>query len=262
MEIRTNELRFTRLTIANAKDSSDFSVVHDHNFYELILFESGDADYVVEGRRYPLKKNDLIVTRPLTYHYIAMRSNVDYKRFLIGFQASILDQALLNSLPDDIEVVNCPEHSIIHENFERLYYYSKTLTKEQFLDLFPSLLKEILYNLVLSKSDVVHIPSEISPILSRALAYINENLYSLKDLKEIAEHLFISTSYLFKLFKQQLRISPKQYVQLKRLHLAKSLLAHGKKPSAVYAECGFDSYIGFYKQYVKCFGHPPSQEKS
>ena len=45
MEIRTNELRFTRLTIANAKDSSDFSVVHDHNFYELILFESGDADY-------------------------------------------------------------------------------------------------------------------------------------------------------------------------------------------------------------------------
>jgi AraC-like DNA-binding protein len=262
MEIQSDTLKFSRLTIPNAKNKSDFLEMHTHDFYEFIFLESGDADYVVEGRRYKLQKNDLIFTRPLTYHYIEMRSNADYKRCLIGCKDIVLDKSLLQRIPDNLEVLHCPEHSIISQNFERLIYYANALEKEDFFDLFPSILKEILYNIYLSKNDVVHIPAEISPALSNILLYINENLFFINDVEEIANALFLSEAYIFKLFKSQLKISPKKYIQLKRLHHAKQMLASGKKPIEIYRECGFHSYVGFYKQFVKQFGYPPSQENS
>ena len=132
----------------------------------------------------------------------------------------------------------------------------------EFIDLLSAMLKEILYNLALSHKDVITIPSEISPVLSRTLSFINDNLLTLKGVEDIANHLSLSLPYLFKLFKQQLKISPKQYINIKRLHYAKKMIIYGKTPSEVYAECGFESYVGFYKQYVKQFGYPPSQEKT
>jgi len=260
MDIRNDSIKFTRLTISNAKGKSDFTEMHAHDFYELIFLEDGDVDYVVEGRRYKLHKNDLVFTRPLTYHFIQMRTNADYKRYLIGFKDSAIEKTLLENIPSDLEVIHCPDHSIIHQNFERLFYYGQTLNREQFFDLFPSLLKEILYGVYLSKKDVVHIPAEISPTLSNILSYINDNLFSINDISEIADAMFLSVPYIFKLFKEQLKISPKKYVNLKRLYHAKQMLACGKKPSEIYAECGFNSYVGFYKQFVKQFGYPPSQE--
>ena len=260
MNIRTDNLTFSRLTIANAKNNSDFLEMHAHDFYELIFFEDGDADYVVEGRRYTLKKNDLIFTRPLTYHYIEMRSNADYKRYLIGFKDSVIEKQLLQNIPSDLEVLHCSEHSIITQNFVRLFYYANNLSSEQFLDIFPSIIKETLYNIYLSKDDIVPIPAEISPTLSNVLSYINENLFSINDVKEIADALFLSAPYVFKLFKGQLKIPPKKYINLKRLHHAKQMLASGRKPIEIYAECGFNSYVGFYKQFVKQFGYSPSKE--
>jgi transcriptional regulator GlxA family with amidase domain len=39
------------------------------------------------------------------------------------------------------------------------------------------------------------------------------------------------------------------------------MIQKGKKPIEVALLCGFETYVGFYKQYVKTFGYPPSQEK-
>lgn len=260
MDIRSNTLTFSLLTIENAKNKSDFLAMHAHDFYELIFLLDGDASYVVEGRKYKLQKNDLIFTRPLTYHYIEMHSNAVYVRYLIAFRSFEIGETLLSSIPKDLEVIHCSEHSIIRQNFERLNYYGQKLEREEFFDLFPALIKEILYNVRLSTQDVVHIPAEISPILSSALQYINENLFSINSMEELAQDLFLSLPYLFKIFKQQLKISPKKYVNLKRLQYAKQMLASGKKPYEIYAECGFNSYVGFYKQFLKQFGYPPSQE--
>lgn len=262
MYIQNETLRFSRMKIENAKNKSDFLEMHAHDTFEIIFLESGDADYVVEGRRYKLKKNDLIFTRPLTYHYIEMRSNADYKRFLIGFSDGVINTKILEEIPPSLEVLHCPEHSIISQDFERLFYYANTLESERFFDLFPSVIKEILYNIYLSKDDIVHIPAEISPALSNILLFINENLFSINDVNEISEALFLSPPYIFKLFKEQLKISPKKYINLKRLHHAKQMLASGRKPIEIYTECGFNSYVGFYKQFVKYFGYSPSQENA
>ena len=60
------------------KDSQDVFLHHSHNSYEIIFFEKGEAIYVIEGREYKLKKNDMVFIRPLKHHYIDIKGNTEY----------------------------------------------------------------------------------------------------------------------------------------------------------------------------------------
>lgn len=235
-------------------------MLHSHNTYELLFFESGDAVYVIEDRKYHLKKNDLVFIRPRRYHYIDLQSNAEYVRINIAFDGAFVGSELLHSIPADIEVINCPKKSIIAENLGKMDFYRENLPEKDFASVLSSLLREIFYNILLSNETVSSLPSEISPLITKALAYINDNLYTIKSIKQISQELFITEAYFFKLFKNQLKISPKRYINTKRLLHAQKLMKRGKKPTDVYAECGFETYVGFYKQYLKHFGYPPSKE--
>ena len=260
MEIYQNNLIYNHKTYTYVRDYPHFSMKHSHNTYEIIFFERGNAYYVIEGRKYKLQKNDIIFTRPYSYHYIEIQSNSEYSRFNVAFDDTFIEDAILKSIPLSVEVVHCSNLNIIAENFKRMEYYSQLFDKENFIKLLQGLLREILLNLAISSREIIDIPSEISPILSNALHYINDNLFTIKDLEDICNHLYISKTYFFKLFKNQLKISPKQYINLKRLIYANTLIQQGKKPSEVCFACGFNSYVGFYKRYVKIFGHSPTKQ--
>ena len=49
--------------------------------------------------------------------------------------------------------------------------------------------------------------------------YTNENLCTITGIEEIAEHLFVSESYLFRLFQKELHQTPKKFIMKKRLLL-------------------------------------------
>lgn len=260
MEIKRPDLVYNHRVLINAREKPQLQMKHSHNTYEIIFFESGDVDYVMEGRRYRLRKNDLVLTRPYTYHYIEVRSSSEYSRFNVAFDESVIGSELIAKLPEGIEVINCSEAGVITENFKRMERYSREFCEEDFLELLKGLLREIVYNLSTVDGDLMHIPEEVSPIVSRALEYIADNLFRVESISEICEALSLSEPYFFKLFKKQLKISPKQYINLKRLQYARDLIRRGRRPSELYLECGFETYVGFYKQYVKTFGHPPSAE--
>ncbi len=260
--ISADNLYFDKFSTPHLQNHPEIVTKHVHSFYEIIFFVGGDANYVVEGKRYKLKKNDLVFTRPSTYHYIELLSSATYTRYLFTFEPkNDFERELLNSIPDHLDVVNFHEQSIVNENFKRIDYYASRLSHEAFCDVLYGLLKEVLQNLAMTETDVIAIPSELSPILTRALEYVNENLFTLSDVDELARALSLSSPYLFKIFKQQLKISPKQYINLKRLQHARKMIRRGKRPTEIYLDCGFESYVGFYKQFLKTFGYPPSKEK-
>lgn len=250
------------LRFQNPRENTDAFMKHSHNYYEVLYIESCDATYVIENREYQLKKDDLVFIRPLMYHYIEFKSNAEYKRYNIAFYPDFVNSETLKSIPEDLEVVHCHPNEIIAENFQRLDYYKSRFDQQSYKMIISNLLEEILLNLQFTKNDVLGTPSSLSPILEKALDYINEHLFTLKRIEEISEALFITESYFFKLFKDQLKISPKKYINTKRILHAQQLILRGEKPTIVYQKCGFESYVGFYKMYVKAFGCPPSQNKS
>ena len=260
MELKTEKLTYNHHCLHNPCNYPSLSMKHTHNAYEIIFFERGDVNYVIEDRKYALKKNDLVFTRPLKYHYLETKSNSEYVRFNIIFDASLVDEELLAAIPPNLEIINCLSEDIIVDIFKRLDYYSKALPEKAFVDILGALIKELLYNLALSADNANSTFFTTSPLLAKILEYINENLFTIKDIKDVCKHFFVSQQYFFRLFQTQLKITPRKYLNGKRLLYAQKMLQQGKKPTEVYLLCGFESYVGFYKQYVKTFGYPPSKE--
>ncbi|MBE5740811.1 MAG: helix-turn-helix domain-containing protein [Clostridiales bacterium] len=252
---------YNYLLYKNPCERKDVFMKHTHNFYEILYIQSGDISYVIENREYKLKKHDLVFTRPTTYHYLQLESNAEYERHNIAFYPDFVNAEFLDRISPDVEVIHCPSGGIIAQNFERIEYYKEHLEQSEFEQILSGLLQEILLNIRFAKENLLGISSSLSPILEKALAYINENLFTIKSISEISNALFITESYFFKLFKDQLKIPPKKYINTKRILHAQKLIQCGSRPTDVYEQCGFESYVGFYKQYVKAFGIAPSEEK-
>ena len=234
---------------------------HSHNAYELLYFINGDATYAVEDKKYKLREGDLIITRPSKYHFIQMDSDKDYERHNILFDHKKLGIDMRH-LPEEIDVINVKGEKIITDILDKFSYYAASFSCEDFVRVARLLVEEIIFNIPLIEKNRESDFLVINPILSKALSYIGENLYTIRDISEVADAVFVTESYLYRLFKRELFKSPKKYITEKRLLLAQNGLKKGKRPTEVAAECGFEDYTTFYRNYTELFGKSPSEERS
>jgi AraC-like DNA-binding protein len=233
--------------------------MHTHNTYELIYFLGGNATHVIEDRKYKLKKGDLIIIRPLQHHFIQIDTPTDYERYNILFDAERHHVESISLLEKDLEVVNLSGNSTAEEIFQKMDLYRHRCDEETFAKLLSHMLAELFYMIHLFSGTTSEVSPLVSPLISKALHYINENLCTIRSIKEIAHHLFVSESYLFRLFKEELHQTPKKYIMEKRLLLAQQSILAGQKPTSVFQNCGFDDYATFYRNYVSFFGGSPTQ---
>ena len=234
--------------------------MHSHNIYEIIHVIEGDISYVIEDRKYKVNAGDMIISRPSDYHCIEINSPANYDRQSILFDGKELGIDM-SILPKRLDVVRIHEGSITDGIFKKLDHYAHSFSQNEFFDLLKILTKELVYNLSLSSpytdTDAI---STSSPVLTAALKYIKEHLFEIKDVKEIAQAVFVTESYLFRLFKAHLYQSPKKYIRDKRMLKAQRMLWEGKRPTEVSAICGFVDYATFYRNYIDFFGASPSDK--
>lgn len=234
--------------------------MHSHNMYELLYFVSGDATHVIEDRQYKLKRGDLVLIRPSKYHFIKIDSVCDYERYDILFSTGILNiggSALLDGTP---EIINLEEYPMATEIIKKTDFYCKHFGGKDFEKILTGLLCELFYLLsVTPATENTDAPTVASPTLSKALSYINDNITTLSGVDEVARCCFVTESYLFRLFKNELRNTPAKYITSKRLLLAERMISDGETPTAVYEKCGFKDYTTFYRNYRSHFGHSPSE---
>ena len=229
-----------------------------HNEWELLLFLRGNATYVIEGRHYKLRPFDLVIIRPSKYHYIQIDGNSDYERYNVYFHTSVVGKELLHALSNDLEVINCAESERICNLFSKTDLYVH-FGDDAFVDLLRGLLRELFYNLLHAGDRVASPTSLVSPLIKKALTYINEHLDTIEDVEEISAALFVTETHFFRIFKTQMNISPMKYITQKRLLAAEKRIRAGERPTDVYLKCGFHTYPAFYKRYVDFFGRTPSQ---
>ena len=231
--------------------------MHIHDKYELIYFRDGNATHVIEDRQYKLKKGDLIIVRPFRYHFIQIDETARYERYDILFDATKHHIDGLDLLPDGIDVLNIDDNQLAQDVFRKCDLYYQNCDEALFGKALYHLLSELFINIHLFSHSFSGRIVEFSPLVSRGLQYINENLCQIKDISEITKPLYISDSYFFRLFKKELHCTPKRYICEKRLLLAHQLLSSGKKPTDIFEQCGFTDYSTFYRNYVSLFGQSP-----
>ena len=239
----------------------DIYTMHAHNSFEIIYIVSGDATHVIEDKKYKLTAGDLVLIRPKKYHFIKIDSSIDYERYDIIFDEDRLNINVTDMLGDNFDVINLSETPAARI-LKNLDYYKQHLSGDEFEDVAISLVKELLYAAAIKKRCAgVNESVILNPLLTRAISYINQNLSALKSISEIADALFVTESYLFRIFKKELGRTPKKYITDKRLLTAETMLNRGRKPTEVAAACGFGDYATFFRCYKKFFGTHPSEKR-
>ena len=93
----------------------------------------------------------------------------------------------------------------------------------------------------------------LSPVIQRAIAYIDENYMHKITVETVAKHLYVSPSSLAHKFRKELNIPIYQYISKKRILSVQKLVESGETYIDAAVKSGFSDYSCFYRIYKKYY---------
>ena len=233
---------------------------HEHPFDEIMYIAQGESEYAVEDKRYVIKKGDVLLIKAGYHHFERSVMKTPTELFCLGFSPFEI------SCPDiEKKLFNLGEHFSIGDSYhvEKMLFAAKeklAMNKDN-AELFIKAIVEAIL-LMLYDLDMTRRPSEKSENenFRKIIHFINENLSSIKTIDDIANATFFSNSYVRAIFKREMGIGVMEYVRNKKALLANKKISAGKKPTEIYAECGFANYTSFYRAYTAYFGNSPRRK--
>ena len=263
METFTRKNRYNFNKRGYQRPQASYFERHLHDYYEFILFKSGNVHIIIEESCYYPQMNDLFILPPGVYHYLdVVNDERPYDRFVLQFDKTPLDEPFLKDSFINSRCLNLSSAPEILEWFDRFHAYMENYPDEQFSKIDRALICEFLMLLskqakTLTKEKMSH---ETNLAVKTILDYIEENFVTIQSVEDITNALYISKTYLFHCFKKYLKISPMHYIQGKKLMYARQLIKNGEKPTTVNKLCGIPEYTTFFRLYKKQFGFSPSKK--
>ncbi len=95
--------------------------------------------------------------------------------------------------------------------------------------------------------------------LYKAIMYINAHYFEEIDLEKLAQHVFVSTYYLSRLFRREMGVTFSDYLTKVRVSRAKELLMEGRTVEDVCGRVGYNDSNYFIKIFKKYVGVTPSK---
>jgi len=236
--------------------------MHTHDICEIIYLNSGDASAIIDGNIYKLTKDSLVIFRADVPHRIRIDgSETPYERHNILFDENALANGIFNKIPKSTVMIDCSGKNAIKELFKKIDAYYEKFGNDDLDILIPNVIEEIIYNMYLESDGSIDNSSILHPMVSEAVEYINKHYTEDISVDDISQKMHITKSHLHHLFSEYLNITPKKYINLKRLAKAQKMIKSGEQPSQIYIECGFSEYSTFFRNYSNHFGYTPSQRE-
>ncbi|MCL2752167.1 MAG: AraC family transcriptional regulator [Firmicutes bacterium] len=259
MEITNHSDCFNFKHAADTPTDGSFAK-HMHSDYEILLFIEGDVEYFIEGSFYKLRPYDILLIKPIQYHFVKILSPKPYDRFVFSFKNDSCSKPLLNEVFSKNDIYNFGENSFVETAMRKIEYFTNNLDEKYTGLMLENMLNDMLlmFTCVAETHEQQSIHNPRPSLLIEINEYINNNLTSDLSIPVIAKRYHLSPTYLSHFFKKQMRISIMKYVHSKRLLLSHELMKKGEKPMKTYTKCGFQDYPSFYKAYKKFFGYTPS----
>jgi AraC-like DNA-binding protein len=233
---------------------------HFHNEYELLLFQSGNANFNIDNKIFPLRKNDLLIIHPAQYHKLCILSSMPYTRHVFNFQRRILSAKEIETLKNAAPIYHIESDSLIANAFATLKACEAVYATEDFEQLKELTLHSILMNLqYLPKTEEnFHQPHTR---MDDMLDFINEHIEEPLNAQILADNFFISKSSVDRAFVEKMQISCKRYINKKKILHAQTLISEGVPALKAAQRCSYESYTTFFRQYKTILGIPPIQDK-
>lgn len=236
--------------------------LHMHNDYEILFFFGGNADYVIENKLYHLKKNTLMFIKPMVYHGLNVLSNAPYERAVFNFSQLAVPYFLQSHISGLKSQYTIKENSPIYSLFAALREYKHIFEPKEFEQLKKSSLLNLLSMLHYASAADIEQPEPVNNgVLDRIIEYINANPDQNLNTQVLSDLFFVSKSWIDHAFKKQLKTSPKNYINHKKVLYAQSLILDGKSIAEIVETCNYENYSTFYRQYKFFLKHEPAYDK-
>lgn len=268
---------------------------HYHDFHKILILLRGDVTYYVEGRSYPLLPDDIVLISAGEVHRPVVNAATPYERIILYISPDYLekystgDYNLMQCFPSapfsaalskkaDAPLLSSTADFHEKSHVLRLRAGHGTVLKNALsaldqcrmdLDYASTLLQESLFlqfmiylNRAALHKNFDFIPNSPSDDKTIAiLSYLNEHLTEPLSIDSIASHFFLNRYYLMHMFKVQTGYTIGNYIETKRLELARELILSDAPALNACESCGFVSYSSFSRAYKKKYGHSPREDR-
>jgi len=259
-EYYSKSISYDHQIVKNPANSRGF-LLHAHDVCELIFLKSGNVSGIISGKTYKLTKYSLMIFRSHIPHRIQINDNTTYDRYNILFDEKILANGAFYKLPRETDLINFNGNNYVIDLFKKMDYYCINFKGEDLNILIKNLIEELLYNLTIAPGNEYNKNLIAThPTITRAVEFIDNHYTEDISVDDISKRLGITKSHLHHLFVQNIALSPKKLINIKRLSQAQKLIKMGSNPSDVYLSCGFNDYTTFFRNYKSYFGYTPSDE--
>ena len=259
------------LAVHIIRDAKTNTLLHSHDFTELLLVGSGTGSYITSDGEYQLEQGDIFLLAPGQSHAFANQHhllvyNVLFQRDTLELNLHDLTNSpgyhLFFHLEPNSRQNNQFKHHLrltapqllrareLIENIDR----ELTVRQECFQLEAYSLLGELFVMICRLAMDQSSRDRNELQNIARAVNYMNSHFSQPLDRARLARLVNMSEASFFRRFKRAMECSPMEYLQNLRLNEAEKLLRNTEMPLALIAEkCGFydSNYLGllFRKRY-------------
>ncbi|WP_236895149.1 AraC family transcriptional regulator [Clostridium beijerinckii] len=247
---------------------------HYHDFNKIIIFLSGKVTYLIEGKAYNLKPWDILLVNNHDVHKPIIDSSEIYERIIIWANSDFIENHNYENcdLSTCFRLANEKSFNLIRLNsklqdnikfiidslmtsFNSQDFGSKLLSNSLFIQLLVYLNRVHLNNMYINDEASLKYDKQIEKILK----YINNNLSENLSTETLSQKFYISKYYLMHKFKKETGYTLHNYVNQKRLLMAKDLIISGEQITKAYLQCGFNDYTCFLRSFKNLFKKSPSE---
>lgn len=252
----TKELEYQGIAVRYSRSPSLRHGNEIHAHHELIYYLDGDATLLSEGVEKRLSPKTLLLVPAGCYHHLRIVHQARYTRLTVQFH----HLAVLDGVMDgQSNILVCEQTAATDFADAMIASLEQAPCVGRELAVYAAFLS-LMAALARGEASVIP-PRAEQDVVSRCLSYLDAHFTERVTVAELAKHCYVSESTVFALFRQALGVSVHRYLTQKRMIYAKRLLESGKRPTEIYAQCGYLDYSTFYKAYVKRFSKSPKEEK-
>ena len=233
--------------------------LHIHAQTEIFFLVEGCVSFFVSDRLRKISVGDIVISRANEVHRCICESAGIFDHYCLWIDSMDPSELLGFLCGEDAPTVlsfDIAERERILSIFKRLAKEREVYDPlEETCDLL-SLISAI-KNKGTKKGREAALPKAMSDVLDD----INENYTTLKNLSELTERHFISSATLSRWFREHLQVSPREYIESKKLSHALRLLLSGTSVTDACMLSGFSDCSHFIMLFKKKFGQTPLKYK-
>lgn len=246
---------------------------HIHNTCEILLVESGSADYYVQGEKYFLEKNDILVIGAMEHHFRRIQE-LPFLRYGFTIKPTYYRNIIVDS--DLLKVFDTPtpQNFVLHHKnidslvFDRIVELLIYLKKEEVnYKSFRSLIERTVITQIaielfrVTKLDRINKNiGNLEETMKEIKDYVDINFKETIDLERLSEKFFLHPTTISKEFSIYCGNNLNKYINKVRVcEAAKLLETTHESVENISEKCGFGSLNTFLRQFKTIMEISPLQ---